>query len=114
VIAEAGVYVFEREGRALRSMMLPLLVLLTAVTAAWFGRGTLLRAAAELWIISDDVVPADAVVVFGRGVRTRPLAAREYFGKGLVNKILLANSDRDFFPTARTLDPQSRVGKDGD
>jgi uncharacterized SAM-binding protein YcdF (DUF218 family) len=69
------------------------LVALMAVlaVAAWFGREPLLRGAADLWIISDQAAPADAVAVFGGGLEDRPFAAAEYYRRGLVKKILLSN-----------------------
>ena len=42
---------------------------------AWAGREWLLRSAADQWIVSDPLGPADAVAVFGGGVadlRSRP------------------------------------------
>ena len=71
------------------------LVLLASIAvlcvAAWFGREPLLRSAADLWIVSDQAVRADAVVVLGGGIEIRPFAAAEYYRQGLVGKILLAN-----------------------
>jgi uncharacterized SAM-binding protein YcdF (DUF218 family) len=59
--------------------------------AAWFGREPLLRSAADLWIVSDQVAHADAVAVFGGGLEYRPFAAAEYYRRGLVRKVLLSN-----------------------
>src|SRR5262249_55910605 len=42
-------------------------------------------------IISDEVNPADAVVVLGGGTATRPFAAAQYYKLGLVKKILVSN-----------------------
>jgi uncharacterized SAM-binding protein YcdF (DUF218 family) len=68
------------------------------VTAAvgigvWAGRQWLLRSAAELWVISDPLGPADAVAVFGGGVADRPFAAAQYYREGLVTKILIDEPD---------------------
>jgi uncharacterized SAM-binding protein YcdF (DUF218 family) len=68
-----------------------LLCLAALSFAAWFGRETLLRGAAELWIVSDEVSPADAVAVLGGGLATRPFAAAEYYQQGLVKKILISS-----------------------
>jgi uncharacterized SAM-binding protein YcdF (DUF218 family) len=65
------------------------------IVAIWFGREPLLRGAAELWIVSDPVGPADAVAVLGGGLSVRPFAAAEYYQKGLVEKVLVANVHRD-------------------
>jgi uncharacterized SAM-binding protein YcdF (DUF218 family) len=50
----------------------------------------LLRKAADLWIVSDPVSPADAVAIFGGGVNDRPFAAATYYQRGYVRKILLS------------------------
>ena len=57
---------------------------------AWSHPEPLLRAAIDLWSVSDAVGPADAVAVFGGGYKTRPIAAADYYRKGLVKKILIA------------------------
>jgi uncharacterized SAM-binding protein YcdF (DUF218 family) len=59
--------------------------------AAWFAREPLLRAAADMWIMSDPPVPADAVAIFGGGLEDRPFAAAAYYRQGLVKKVLLSN-----------------------
>jgi uncharacterized SAM-binding protein YcdF (DUF218 family) len=56
----------------------------------WFSREALLRRAAEEWIVSDKIRPADAAVIFGGGLDTRPFAAAEYYRNGLVSRILIA------------------------
>jgi uncharacterized SAM-binding protein YcdF (DUF218 family) len=58
--------------------------------AAWFAREPLLRSAADLWIVSDQAVTADAVAIFGGGLESRPFAAAEYYKQGIVKKILVA------------------------
>ena len=60
---------------------------------AWAGREWLLRSAADQWIISDPLGPADAVAVFGGGVADRPFAAAQYYRKGWVTKILVDEPD---------------------
>jgi len=57
----------------------------------WFSRELLLRQLGERWIISDDIRPADAAAIFGGFVKTRSLAGAEYYRRGLVKKILVAN-----------------------
>jgi hypothetical protein len=72
-----------------------LAVVVAFVAVAWFGRVTWLLGAAELWIVSEDVRSADAAVVLGGGLSTRPLAAAEYYHEGLVKKVLVANVGLD-------------------
>jgi uncharacterized SAM-binding protein YcdF (DUF218 family) len=75
-------------GRAL----LGILALMMALGAAgWYARAPVLRTAADLWIVSDPVGPADAVAVFGGGIEDRPFAAAEYYHRGLVKKVLVSN-----------------------
>jgi uncharacterized SAM-binding protein YcdF (DUF218 family) len=75
----------------LRRRYLVFVLLLTALgTGAWLERAALLRGAADLWIVSDPVTPADAVVVLGGGANVRPFVAADLYAKGLVHKILLS------------------------
>ena len=72
-----------------------LLALLCATVAlgifCWFDREALLRSAANAWIVSDGLGPADAVAVFGGGIEDRPFAAAQYYRQGLVRKIVISN-----------------------
>jgi uncharacterized SAM-binding protein YcdF (DUF218 family) len=79
-------------------------LLLAALAAAvWFNRVPLLRGAAELWIVSDPVGPADAIVVLGGGLDVRPFAAAEYYQQGLATKILVSNVGIDRLVTLGVL-----------
>ena len=53
-------------------------------------REPLLREAADLWIISDPISRADAIVVLGGGLATRPFEAAELWQRGLADKILIS------------------------
>jgi uncharacterized SAM-binding protein YcdF (DUF218 family) len=76
-----------------------MLVVFASVAAlgigAWADREWLLRSAADLWIVSDPLGPADAVAVFGGGVADRPLAAAQYYQQGWVTKILVDGPDSE-------------------
>ncbi|MBV8525860.1 MAG: YdcF family protein [Acetobacteraceae bacterium] len=77
---------------ALRRGLLALSVILVAfAVAAWYGRALLLRSAADFWIESDPIGPADAVAVFGGGLGDRPFAAANYYRRGLVKRIVISN-----------------------
>jgi uncharacterized SAM-binding protein YcdF (DUF218 family) len=60
--------------------------------AACYERAPLLRAAADVWIVSEPPAPADLVAVFGGGIEVRPFAAAAYYRDGLVRKILVSNA----------------------
>jgi uncharacterized SAM-binding protein YcdF (DUF218 family) len=67
-----------------------LIVILGALM--WFHRDTLLRYAAEQWVVSDDIHPADAIVILGGGTDTRPFIAADDYRKGLAQKVLVTNT----------------------
>jgi uncharacterized SAM-binding protein YcdF (DUF218 family) len=64
-------------------------------SGAWVGGNWLLTSAADLWIISDPLGPADAVAIFGGGLADRPFAAARYYHQGLVTKVLVSDNRRD-------------------
>jgi hypothetical protein len=57
---------------------------------AWVERAPLLREAADLWIVSDPIAPADVAVALGGGLDVRPFAAAELYRKRLVKRILVS------------------------
>lgn len=84
----------------LRRVLLAFIVLLVAGSAAaWFARVPLLQGAAQWWIVSDPVEPADAVAVFGGGLQDRPFSAAKYYKEGLVKRIAVSNVGE--YPTAK-------------
>ena len=81
-----------RSSRRYRGASLAVVVVVAALgTGAWVGREWLLLSAADLWIVSDPIGPADAVAVFGGGIADRPFAAANYYRQGLVKKVLVSN-----------------------
>jgi uncharacterized SAM-binding protein YcdF (DUF218 family) len=71
-----------------------IITMLMAIVAisAWLGRETLLRGAASLWIISDPVTRADAIVVLGGNYYDRPLVAADLYARGIADKILVSQT----------------------
>jgi uncharacterized SAM-binding protein YcdF (DUF218 family) len=67
-----------------------LAVVLLAVSAGWLGRVQILRGAARAWVVSDAVEPADAIIVLGGGLETRPFAAADLYKNGLATRILIS------------------------
>lgn len=76
----------------LRGLGFLLLLMVALGMSGWLARGPLLRAAADAWIVSDPIAPADAAAVFGGGVDDRPFAAAAYYHQGLVKRILLSDN----------------------
>ena len=54
-------------------------------------RAPLLTGLANAWIVNDPPVKADAIVVLGGGLETRPFEAARLYHQGLAPKILLMN-----------------------
>jgi uncharacterized SAM-binding protein YcdF (DUF218 family) len=75
----------------LRRLTVLTAVLAVVAGAAWLARAPLLTGLADAWIVSDPPGPADAAVVFGGGIDTRPFAAADYYKRGLVPKILISD-----------------------
>jgi uncharacterized SAM-binding protein YcdF (DUF218 family) len=67
-------------------------MLASIAIAAWLGREPLLRCAASLWIISDPITRADAIVILGGNFHVRPLVAADLYRRGLANKILVSQT----------------------
>ena len=80
-----------RRARQLRLIVLWFCGLLGLLVAGYVFRAPLLRAAANAWIINDALAKADAVVVLGGGLETRPFEAARLYHQGLVPKILIMN-----------------------
>jgi uncharacterized SAM-binding protein YcdF (DUF218 family) len=78
------------QGSRLRRYFAIMLVMVALCIGAWVERATLLRGSADLWIVSDPITPADAVVVLGGGLDVRPFVAADLFKKGLVGKVLIS------------------------
>ena len=57
---------------------------------AWLQRDAILQGAADLWVVSDPLTSADAVVVLGGGYDVRPVVAADLYAKGLVQKVLVS------------------------
>jgi hypothetical protein len=79
--------VWLRRGR--RSIAAVLMVA-GVIGLAWAERARLLRGAADLWIGSDPLTPADVAVVLGGGLDVRPFAAAELYHQRLVRKVLVS------------------------
>src|SRR6266536_1816479 len=76
--------------RSYTRALVVLLLLAALVAGIWLERERVLRGAADLWIVSDVVTHADAVVVLGGGLEVRPYAAAKLYQDGVVNKILVS------------------------
>jgi len=65
-------------------------LLASFMICGWLAREALLRGAASLWIVSDPVTSADAIVVLGGNFQERPLVAANLYRRGLAGKVLVS------------------------
>ena len=99
-----------RPGRVLGVCLAVILI----IVIAWLVRVPLLQGAARAWIVTDEpLTPADAVIVLGGGVETRPFAAAEYYRTGLAPRVLvsdvrLSRSEKLGMPERWAGPPQTR------
>jgi hypothetical protein len=80
---------------SLRRPLIGMFVLATVVAGGWLVREPVLIGAANLWIVSDPVSRADAIVVLGGGLATRPFVAAEMWRRGLADKILISQAPEE-------------------
>jgi uncharacterized SAM-binding protein YcdF (DUF218 family) len=76
-------------------------VLTSLAAGGWLIREPLAPCAANLWIVSDPVSRATAIVVLGGGLETRPFVAAELWRRGHADKILISQA------------PEERAGRSG-
>ena len=60
---------------------------------AWTFRGQLLRGLANAWIVHDPLSRADAIVVLGGGMQTRPFEAARLYREGYAPRVLVASPE---------------------
>lgn len=73
----------------LRYAALTLPALATAA-GLWLLPAPLIHAVAAWWVVSDPLMPADAVLVLGGGFDRRPRAAAALYRRGLAKQVLIA------------------------
>jgi hypothetical protein len=75
-----------------RRLAIAMFVLAAVMAGGWLLREPVLVGAANLWIVSDPVSRADAIVVLGGGLATRPFVAAEMWRRGFADKILISQT----------------------
>jgi uncharacterized SAM-binding protein YcdF (DUF218 family) len=96
IVSVSDVSAREREDEwSLRRPLIGTFVLATVVAGGWFLREPVLLAATDLWIVSDPVSRADAIVVLWGGLATRPFVAAELWRRGLADKILISQAPEE-------------------
>jgi len=78
--------------RAWRSLRRVTIAALFAFIIVLWCAHSLLREAANLWIVSDPLTHADAIVILGGDFQERPAVAAELYRNGVANKILISKT----------------------
>jgi uncharacterized SAM-binding protein YcdF (DUF218 family) len=79
-----------RRRRFIGRLVAAMLLLSVLVAGVWLERAPLLRGAADLWIVSDQVTHSDVAAVLGGRLDARPFAAAELYKRGLITKVLIS------------------------
>lgn len=88
--AELELVSASRRGRWLRRLLL-----LAVFCGLLFAlRHPLMSLAAWLWIVNDPPEKADAVLVLGGGMDSRPFAAADFYRRGLAPLVLVADTSK--------------------
>ena len=74
-----------------KRLLVALVLLCGLLAAAYLFRAPLLRTSAEWWIVNQPAAKADAIVVLGGGLESRPFAAAKLYQQGLARQVLLMN-----------------------
>jgi len=80
-----------------------------AIAIAWMARAAILRDVAELWVVSDPLDRADAIVVLGGRIDVRPFAAADLYRRGLAPRVLISNLPRDLLQTMQLWPGQTEL-----
>jgi len=97
-----------RSARRYGWWLAPVLIAL-AIAIAWMARATILRDVAELWVVSDPLDRADAIVVLGGRIDVRPFAAADLYRRGLAPRVLISNLPRDLLQTMQLWPGQTEL-----
>jgi hypothetical protein len=86
---------------SVRIVFLQLAILLTlSIVITWLERESFFRSIANLWIVSDQLTQADAIVILGGHPTIRPTVAASLYNKRFANKILISRVADELSPTA--------------
>lgn len=80
--------------RRIRRLLFFLFFVVLALGIVWWQRAPLLRGVARLLIVADQPVQADAIVILGGGLETRPHAAARLYREGWAPKILVMQPEK--------------------
>jgi uncharacterized SAM-binding protein YcdF (DUF218 family) len=87
-------------------------VLASVAAGGWLVREPVLLGAAKLWIVSDPVSRANAIVVLGGGLEIRPFVAAELRRRGLADKILISQGSEERAASMGAISSDSELNRE--
>jgi uncharacterized SAM-binding protein YcdF (DUF218 family) len=84
----------------------------------WFFRAPLLTGLARAWVVNEPAIHADAIVILGGGLESRPFAAASLFHQGVVPRILFMDVKLEpaqamgMMPSEKEVTRQILLGRD--
>lgn len=81
-------------GRSHAKWLLRLTPFLVVLAGLILYHAALLTALGKLWTVDETLTKADAIVVLGGGVQTRPFAAAKLYREGFAPKVIVINVER--------------------
>jgi uncharacterized SAM-binding protein YcdF (DUF218 family) len=82
-------------GRRIITWMGLVVALIGALGFVWLARPMLFAGIAKLWMVSDSLNQADAIVVLGGGLDVRPVAAADLYRRGMAPRVAVGFSEFD-------------------
>jgi uncharacterized SAM-binding protein YcdF (DUF218 family) len=80
-----------------------------AIGVAWTARASILRSGAELWVVSDPLDHADAIVVLAGRIGVRSFAAADLYKRGFAPRILISNVEHGLLESMQLLPNQTEL-----
>jgi uncharacterized SAM-binding protein YcdF (DUF218 family) len=77
----------------LRNLLACTVAVFALFAVGWSLRGQLLQGLANAWIVQDSLSKADAIVVLGGGMQTRPFEAARLYQEGYAPQVLVASPE---------------------
>ena len=90
--------------------LVPICVVL-AITVAWMARAPILRDVAELWVVSDPLARADAIVILSGRLDVRPFAAAALYKRGMAHQVLFSRAAPGPIDALRLLPKQTELNR---
>lgn len=88
---QASAQAFRPPKKRWKRAVIGLAIVAIGIGIAWAEREPILQNGAAWWVVSDELMHADAVVVLGGDIDVRSFAAAELYKRGFANAILVSN-----------------------